>query len=42
MDKDLDGRADFATVLLSGYPNPNGVAYSNGSLYVGLPTTILR
>ncbi|GAB4822644.1 hypothetical protein N2152v2_009690 [Parachlorella kessleri] len=42
VDRTSDGVVDLALPILSGYANPNGVLWHRGSLYVGLPTRILR
>lgn len=42
MDLDGDGRVDYHTLILSGYANPNGVAWRDGDLFIGLPTRIVR
>lgn len=42
VDLDGDGRVDYHTLILSGYANPNGVAWRDGDLFIGLPTRIVR
>ncbi len=37
-----DGKVDYTTLILSGFANPNGVAWRDGNLYIGLPTRIVR
>ena len=41
-DENHDGKADKAYVVASGLNTPNGVAFKDGSLYIGTISTIYR
>lgn len=42
VDENKDGKADKIYTVASGLNTPNGVAFRNGSLYIGTISTILR
>lgn len=41
-DKNNDGKADHVYEIASGLNSPNGVAFKNGTLYIGASSTIYR
>jgi glucose/arabinose dehydrogenase len=42
VDRNGDGKADKVYTVASGLDTPNGVAFKNGSLYIGLVSQMLR
>jgi glucose/arabinose dehydrogenase len=42
VDKDKDGKADRVYTVASGLDTPNGVAFKDGALYIGLVSHILK